>query len=308
VSKPRALWLGTEDRYARLRRIESLEPEKDYREITALFESDFQSVMALKAVTTNLMTYAAPRMSRILIASGQIEHHTAKRIVDTALLQRSVMAHGLGPGEGRDAARRINAMHHAYEIHPDDYVAVGCDVPLMSLEIADRFGWRPVTDAERESMRLYYSKEARAVGSHQSLPATLDEMRTVWEHYMNTQLAFEPQNKRLAEAFLDFLPTMLPPTLRRLGTPMLTAQVDARILRGCGLRVPSAAKKRLSTALLRAFGKKDPVPDRAPDQPDRLNAFAKVIYPHGWTIDKLGTHLSQRPEVSSAADGRAAND
>jgi hypothetical protein len=68
---------------------------------------------------------------------------------------------------------RINGMHHAYDIHPDDFVAVGCDVPLMSLEIADRFGWRPVIDAERESLRLYYSKETRAFGSHQSLPVAM---------------------------------------------------------------------------------------------------------------------------------------
>jgi hypothetical protein len=309
VSKPQATWLGTEDPYARLRRIESLDPEKNSREISALFHADFQSLLVLKSVTTNLMTFAAPRMSQILIASRQVEHHGTKRFVDTSLLMRTVMQHGFGAPEGRAVARRVNAMHHAYEIHPDDFVAVGCDVPLMTLEIADKFGWRPVSDAEREAMCLNENKEARAFGSHKPLPATLGEMRAVWEHYMDTQLALEPQNERLTKAFLDFIPTMFPmPLLRPLAIPVLTAQVDPRILRACGLRVPSAARKRFSTAVLRALGKRDPVPDMGPGKPDKINALAETLYPHGWTVDMLGTHLKERSKGLSEADGRAAND
>src|SRR5687768_7474632 len=118
--------------------------------------------MILQAVTGNLMTFAVPRMSRILSATKQFEDHTAKRVVDTTLLVQSVLDHGLDPGEGRDAARRVNAMHREYDIHQDDFVAVGCDNPVSSLEIADRFGWRPVTDAEREALRRHYSAVARA--------------------------------------------------------------------------------------------------------------------------------------------------
>jgi hypothetical protein len=300
--KPRPLWLGTEDRYARLRKIESLDPVKNSREIAALFYADFQSIMVLKPVTTNLMTYAAPRMSRILIMSGEVEHRTTKRFVDTALLMRAVMQNGFGAGDGRDAARRINAMHHAYDIHPDDFVVVGCDVPLMSLEAADKFGWRPVTDAEREALRIHESKEARIFGSHKALPDTLEEMRLVWENYMDTELAFEPQNARLTKAFLDFVPTTFPAALRPLANPVLTAQVDPRILRACGLRVPSAARKRFSTAVLRAIGRRDPVPDPTPGKVDKVTALAKTVYPCGYSIDRLGTHLGPRQGRQAAND------
>lgn len=285
----------TEERYSRLRRIEALDPEKDYREITSLFYQDFQTIMLLQAVTGNLMTFAVPRMSRILTATGQFERHTAKRFIDTTLLVGAVLEHGLGPGAGGEAARRVNAMHRQYDIHPDDFIAVGCDVPLMSLEIAETFGWRPVTGAERESLRIHYSKEARAFGSHRPLPATLAEMRAFWEDYLDTQTAYEPQNQRLAEAFLRYLPTLLPAPVRPLVNPVLSAQVDARILRACGLRVPSAARKRLSTSLIRALGRRDPVADPAPGEPGVLDRQIASIYPHGWNVHTVGTHLPPAP-------------
>jgi hypothetical protein len=289
-----------EDHYARVRRIEVLDPEKDYREITSLFYQDFQTIMLLQAVTGNLMTFAVPRMSRILSATGQFEQHTAKRVIDTTLLAGAVLEHGLGPGTGREAAQRVNAMHRQYDIHPDDFIAVGCDAPLMSLNIADRFGWRPVTDAERESLRIHYSKEARAFGSHQPLPATLKEMHAFWEHYLDTQTAYEPQNQRLAEAFLSYLSTLTPAPLRRLVNPVLLAQVDARVLRACGLRVPSTVQKRLSTTLMRTLGKKDPRAAPAPGEQNILDRQIASIYPHGWTVNTVGTHLSSSAETRSS--------
>jgi hypothetical protein len=293
-----------DDRYARVRRIESLDPETDYREIATLFYLDFQSVMVLQAVTGNLMTFAVPRMSRILTATGQFENHTAKRVVDTSLLVAAVMEHGLGPGTGREAARRVNAMHREYDIHPDDFVAVGCDVPIMSLTIADAFGWRPVTDNERESLRIHYSKEARAFGSHLPLPSTLPEMHAFWDHYLDTQIAFEPQNKRLADAFMAYLPSLAPAPLRPLIGPLLLAQVDPRILRGCGLSLPSRLRKRISTPALRKLGQQGPAPASA-GEGEGGGVMAKQadgIYKHGWTVNSLGTHLPPHGATPPAAD------
>ncbi|GAA1657081.1 oxygenase MpaB family protein [Actinoplanes couchii] len=278
------------DRDARRRRIAALDPAVDHREITRLFYLDFQSVMLLQAVTGNLMTFAVPRMSRILDATGQFTEHTARRFIDTTLLVNEVLEHGLDPGPGRDAARRVNGMHRHYDIHPDDFVAVGCDVPLMSLEIADRFGWRPVLDAERESLRLHFSAVARAFGSHHPMPPALPQMRARWDRYLDEQVAYEPQNERLTRAFLNYLPTLLPRPVRPLINPILTAQVDPRILRGCGLPLPSRARRRLSTTVLRTLGRLDPRPDSPPGSAGPLDQHIKAIYPYGWSTPDLGTH------------------
>jgi hypothetical protein len=282
-------WLGTDDRYARLRRIETLNPETDSREIAALFYDDFQSVMLLQSVSGFLFTFAAPRMSRILSTTGQVEHAPGKRFVDTGLLFRYPLDHGFGPGPGQDAARRVNSMHRQYEIHPDDFVAVGCDVPLSAIDFAERLGWRAVTDAEREAIRLHFSHVARVFGSHRPLPASLSEMRETWDHYVDTQVTFEPQNRPLSEAMLDHVATLMPKPVRPFVTPLMLAQVDPRIVRACGLAVPSQLVKRMSDRAFHALGRRDPVGDA---ETDGLDSLAATVYPDGWTVDRLGTHPS----------------
>ncbi|SDZ48251.1 oxygenase MpaB family protein [Herbiconiux ginsengi] len=290
-------WLGSSDRYARLRRILALDPATDYHEITELFYYDFQSVMMPQAVSGFLFTFSAPRMSRILKASKQVEHHTAKRVVDTALLTGAVMQHGLEPGDGREAAKRVNAMHRQYDIHQDDFLAVGCEVPITSLRLAERFGWRTVTETEKAAVLLHYSKEARAFGSHRPLPGTLEEAESFWNSYLDTELAFEAQNKELTDALLRFVPTLFPAGLGSVLTPLMLAQVDQRILAACGLREPSGTKKRLSATMMRQLGKSDPKPDSVKSATDPIGDLQKKLYPNGFDIKGLGTHLSQHAKA-----------
>ena len=66
------LWLGKPDRHARLRRIEALDLNDNYREITMLFYGDFQSVMLLKSFNGFMFTFGAPRMSRILSSTARL--------------------------------------------------------------------------------------------------------------------------------------------------------------------------------------------------------------------------------------------
>jgi hypothetical protein len=80
--------MGRRDRNARLRRIGELDPEKDHREITAVFYLDLQAIMVLQAVTGNLMTFAVPRMSRILRACGFPEPSPRAKRISTMVMRR----------------------------------------------------------------------------------------------------------------------------------------------------------------------------------------------------------------------------
>lgn len=289
-AKQKKQWLGTDDKFARLRRIETLDPEVDFREITELFYTDFQSVMVVQGVAGLLFTYGAPRMSRILSATGQLEHHTEKRYTDTATFNAAVMTNGVKSGDGREAARRVNAMHRQYDIHPEDFVAVGCDVPATSIHLAERFGWRPVTDIERQGLLKHYTLEARAFGMHDPMPDTVAGIQEFWEHYVDTQMAFEPQNKALSVALMKFMPTLVPAPLKRIINPIVFAQVDPRILRACGLPLPSRLLKAVSTLFVKAMGKSDPKPDSY--KSTVLDDLRDKLYPNGWSIQTLGTHLN----------------
>ncbi len=291
-------WLGTTDRNARLRQIEQLDLETQFREITGLFYGDFQSVMLPQSFNGFLMTFAVPRMSRILSGTGQLEHRVAKRVVDTILLSAAVMEHGLNADPGRSAARRVNTMHRHYDIHEDDFVAVGIDGPLASLGLAERYGWRPVTDKEREALRLYYSQQTRAFGGRKPLPGTIAEMKRFWSDYLDAQAHFEPQNRSLADAVLQWYKALVPKPLQSLFIAMLIADADPRIIRACGLKVPPKIFKTLAGIFMRQMGKQDPIPDNAPN---RLEKIIAAVYPNGWEVNALGTHIQAKTEDTVAA-------
>ncbi len=282
-------WMGSKDPFVRREKIESLDPNTDYREITKLFYADFQSIMMLQSVQSFLMNFSSPRMSRILGSTGELTRRFEKRFLDTALLAGSVMEHGFEPGPGRDAARRVNAMHRQYDIHPDDFIMTGCDEVVAALTVSGRFGWREVSDKERQSVRNYYSDQTRAFGSREPLPPTADECFAFWHQYLDEQLAFEPQNKEMADQLLRFFQKRMPSYLKPLIKPMLLAQVDDRVVRACGYATPAVPLRWLSKAFFGQLSRRDPVPDQLSS--DFLGQMAEKVYPDGWKISDVGTHL-----------------
>lgn len=185
-----------------------------------------------------MTTFAAPRMSRILSGTGEIEHRFAKRAVDTSITASTILQHGFGSETGRKLARHVNELHKQYDIHPDDFVLIGCDTPLFSLEMAERYGWREVTDKEREALRILYDYQARAFGSRKPLPGSTNEMKRYLSAYFDTQLYFEPQNLRMAKVALDWYVGLAPLLARPLVRKIMLGVLDPRVVRACGLPVP----------------------------------------------------------------------
>ncbi|MCB9794603.1 MAG: DUF2236 domain-containing protein [Alphaproteobacteria bacterium] len=281
------------DRYARLRRIEQLDPEADAWEIAQLFAADFQTCFLPMILQGFLFTFAAPRMSRILASTEQSEHHIAKRAVDTAILTAEVMEHGLGPGRGREAARRVNEMHRRYDIHPEDFLAVGVDSALGQIALAEAFGWRPVTDKEREAVRAHFAQITRVYGGPKDFPATWDALQPFHDRYVATQFAFEPQNQRMAEASIAWYAGKGGWLFSGLARRFLLGLVDARVLAHVGVPEPSALQRRISWRVMRWLGRLDPLPD---GESRLLKALTDAQYPGGFTFDMLGTQAPEAPK------------
>jgi len=235
-----------------------------------------------------MMTFAAPRISKVLASTGELEHRVAKRVVDMSLLSSAVMEHGLGTQLGRDAARRVNEMHRAYDIHEDDFVVVGADAVVTTLELAEKCGWRPVTDKEREAVRRFHCQWTRAVGSRRLLPPTLPLVKQFWSDYLDRETRFEPQNPRLVKSVLGYYETLFPRALRRLFRFVMVANLDPRIARACGVSVASAPARWFAINAIRLLRKLDPVADGGKDG---LAEMAKSVYPNGWEVSELGTHI-----------------
>ncbi|GEM_PF-2063290 len=290
-------WLGQPDKWARLKRIEALDMDKDWLEIGGLTSADFLSIIFPVPFAGFMTTFAAPRMSRILASTGELTNRVAKRAVDTILFSSTLHTHGFGTPEGRKAARKVNALHAQYDIHPDDFIAVGCDPLIFTLDLFDRYGWRDLLPKEREAQRLYYDRQARAFGSRKPLPKTEEEMRDFIDNYFETQLWYEPQNQEMAEKTLDWYVELAPRPLRGLFRKILLSTLDSRVVEACGLKASGPVDRAISHVAMKALASKDPVPD---GRPDMLKDLVNSVYPDGYTIDDLGPKLKD-----PAPDGAA---
>src|SRR4051812_22037058 len=108
-----------------LDRIRSLDPVRDHVEIAYLstrFDFPFDTVHSLELAL--FRTFAVPSVSSILASTGEFLERAQKRYDDTDLLLSEMLEHGYEGARGREALRRMNAIHARYPISNDDYLYV----------------------------------------------------------------------------------------------------------------------------------------------------------------------------------------
>lgn len=304
MSKSKATWLGTNDRFARLRKIEQLDVDTHAREISLLFYADFQKTLIPKSFNGFMFNYAATRIAAVLASTGEVVQRFPKRIVDTTLLASQYMIHGPKDDAGRDAARRINAMHRRYDINPDDFIAVGCEEAIVSLDLAEKYGWREVTEKEKDAVCKFYSEQARAFGGTKPMPAKYKEAAAFYEHYLETELSYEPQHEKMALVLIDWFVAQVPKPLRSTASQLLLSYIDPRIARACGIKPPPRIARLAFDAMMKLRGRSGPPPD---DGPKGLDDLVKTVYPNGWKFDELGTLDKSAPANKNPPPSTSTN-
>ena len=152
-------------RFDVLRRIERLDPERDFAEIYRLmgtFEFPWDMNQALSFAL--FRTYAVPSIGALLARTGEFTERTQKRYDDTVLILDAVLEHGVGRAEGRTAIRRMNQMHRSYDIWNDDLRYVLATFVVTPIRWIDDFGWRPMSEIERVASANYYRELGRHMG------------------------------------------------------------------------------------------------------------------------------------------------
>ena len=140
-------------RFALLREIERLDPERDCQRILHLsfgYEFCWDSTRALEVALYR--TYCVPSISRLLDRTGEFYAHTQRRYDDTALLVRERCQWGFETGRGREALERMNWVHRYFKIS-NDFLYVLSTFIYEPLRWIDRFGWRPTC---RNEQLAYY--------------------------------------------------------------------------------------------------------------------------------------------------------
>ncbi|MEU9201574.1 oxygenase MpaB family protein [Streptomyces sp. NPDC048332] len=276
-------------RYDRLKDIQRLDPEKDFLEIyriTATYEFPWDITRALELALYR--TYAVPSIGRLLAETAELTDRSQKRYDDTALLLDTVMEHGFDSDPGRTAIRRINRMHHSFDIANDDMRYVLCTFVVTPKRWLDAYGWRRLSDHELRACAAYY----RTLGAHmgiRDLPQTYEDFERTLDAYEEEYFGWDEGARSVSDATLELMASWYPRPLAPLVRGASLALLDDSLLRAFRYRRPGAAARSLTRGALRLRARAVRLlPPRTKPHYARQNPEIKG-YPDGYEVAALGT-------------------
>jgi hypothetical protein len=271
------------------RHVARLDPETDFEEIYRIvlaheFPWDLHQSMSLAF----FRTYAVPSIGRLLHETGELERDTQRRYDDTVLLLDEPARSGLHSMSGRRAIRRINQMHGAYDIDPQDMRYVLSTFVVVPKRWLDAYGWRPLSPTEVRASVRYYQELGRLMGIR-DVPTTYEDFEELMDGYEQRHFRYDEGGRRVADATLRLLVGFYPAVLSRPVEALSRALMDEPLLRALGYRRPPRAVVGAVTAGMRLRARVEALlparrrPRHSPDLPQIRS------YPDGYRVEALGT-------------------
>ena len=293
-------------RYDRLREILRLDPEKDCEEINRLiatYEFPWDMTRALELALYR--TYAVPSIGRLLARTAELTERSQKRYDDTALLLDAVVEHGHTSPEGRTAIRRINQMHRAYDISPDDMRYVLCTFVVVPARWLESYGWRALTAHELTAIATCYRHLGKLMGIT-DIPADYEAFARYLDEYEAEHFAYDEGGRAVSDATLDLMASWYPTPLAPLARRASLALMDPPLLRAFGYDQPSPLLQRAARGALWMRGRAVRLlPPRRTPHYARQNSQIKG-YPQGYELAALGTFPGGCPVPHGTATGEGA--
>jgi hypothetical protein len=238
---------------------------------------DFQNALFFQSAEMLMASFAGPRMSRILESTDQFYLDFNKRAADQFILGGMMRMLGTASGPGQAAVGRVNAMHNHYNIHPNDFIFIGCEIAVTPIRQAQQYGWRPVANVEIEASARSASELAASMNIAGFLD-TFEKQQTYYDHYLNTMLHFEHQNRTLSDQLIAYFTKIAPEPILKLMPGIFFSIVDTRIVKACGYDLPPVETVAKMRSAMKEFGRNDPVGD---DVPNPLERAIAEKYPRG---------------------------
>ncbi|MFC9855102.1 oxygenase MpaB family protein [Streptomyces prasinus] len=287
-------------RYTRLRRIRKMDPQQDHEEIFDLltrYEFPWDYLQGVSVAF--LRDYGVPRISRLLDRTQEFERAGQKRYDDTVLIAYEMVRDGLDSPHGRATARHLNRIHGRYRIPNEDYLYVLATTVVGPKRWIDRYGWRPLSWQETESLALVGRRMGDMMGIS-GVPADYAGFEHLLDSYEKEMFAYDPANRRVAAATLRVMTDWYPRPLRPLVSRFLTAVLDEPLLTALGF---APQPRWLRAAAHRTLRTRAAVVRLLPPRPGWWGFRHKPrSYPFGWTLDDLGPHWAQGRPLEPLAD------
>lgn len=231
-------------------------------------------------------TFASPTVAGLLSHTGQLEREPHRRATDTALFMYELIHHGLDSPTGRRVVDRLNQMHHRWTITNDDYRWVLGTFAVLGTQVIDRYGWRRMTDDERQCTVDWYRELGTRMGVV-DIPATYVEFERFFRDYELTHLRRTDTGDRLMAVTRGVALSPVPRLLRPAVLVLASVVVDEPARSAVGLPTPSRATTAAVHAALRLRGARQ---RRRTTTPPAwfIPGESHEDYPDGYTVEDLG--------------------
>ncbi|MGV9745932.1 oxygenase MpaB family protein [Rhodococcus zopfii] len=266
-----------------------LDPESRFLEIyrnltTYEFPWDFNQALSFAL----FRTYAVPSIGSLLDATGAFTETTQKRYDDTSILLEVPLLEGFDSADGKAAIRRINQMHHMYDISDDDFLYVLSTFVVVPQRWIQAYGWRQLTDDELLASVRYYQTLGRHMGI-KNIPATYGEFETLMNSYEAEHFAFDPGARRVADATMDLLASFYPGFAKPVVELFSRCLMDEPLLAAFRYPEPGNLARKISVGALRVRARVLTVlPPRR--KPRHVHDMPRIrSYPNGFDIKTMGT-------------------
>ncbi|KAF0960278.1 oxygenase MpaB family protein [Rhodococcus sp. T7] len=266
-----------------------LDPESDFMEIyrnLATYEFPWDLNQALSFAL--FRTYAVPSVGRLLYETGAFTGGTQKRYDDTSILLEVPLLEGFDSSNGKAAMRRINQMHHMYDIPNEDFLYVLSTFVVVPQRWIQDYGWRHLTDDELLASVRYYQTLGRHMGI-KNIPATYAEFETLMDTYEAERFAYDEGARRVADATKDLLASFYPRFAKPVIDIFSRSLMDEPLLAAFRYREPGKLARRVSVGGLRLRARLVALlPPR--NTPQYVFTMPRIrSYPNGFDIKSMGT-------------------
>ena len=265
-----------------------LDPERDHQRIcylSACVEFPWDTSRSLELAL--FRTYCVPRMTEILVSTGEFTRHAQKRYDDTVLILAELLESGYDSERGRAAQRTMNRLHGLYPIRNEDFLYVLSTFIYEPIRWNARFGWRPLTEQEKLAGFHFWRVIGRRMNIR-AIPESFEAFERYNVEYERREFRNAASNRVIADATKAVFASWFPAPLGPLVDAAIYALLDEPVLDAFGYPYPSPAARRCVEGgrRLRARVVRH-LPRRR--RPRLLTAMRHRNYPHGYSVDQLGT-------------------
>jgi hypothetical protein len=243
-------------RYSHLKRIETLDPERDHCEVMRLlagheFPFDFNRTLA---EMTFVYSAASPKIIGLWFANGYLSAHTQKRYDDTLISLTELIKHGYDSERGRELFEHMARIHSHYKIRQKDYLFILTLLMLEPMRWNARFGWRPMCEVEKQSQFYFWREVGRRMGI-EGIPDSLAACEAWNVQYAKEEFRRSQAAVDMTVPLFRLLESWIPWPLRLLVRPSMTALLPTEILPIFDLKPPPRWYVKLVATALRLRGR-----------------------------------------------------